>query len=135
MRFVLGFLAMVVLSLTDSVLIFTRLSLVMAVCVSLTGSPLWVTISGLGGVLCDLYSETFPFYTFLYMYISLGCVFCRSLLFKARAVVFYIGALVSLTLFAAITGTPRFLPFVAGNSVVAPLFYVLLKKEMKSEKI
>lgn len=135
MSFVLGFLAMIVLALLDSCLIFTRLSLVLAACVSLTGAYPWVIISGLGGVFCDLYSETFPFYTFLYLYISLGCVYLRSLLFKAGGVVFYIVSVVSLALFSAMMGIPDLLLFVAGNSAIAPLFYVLLKKELKSEKI
>ncbi len=135
MRFVFGFLAMLVLALLDSTLIFTRLSLVLAVCVSLTGSPVWLAISGICGVFCDLYSETFPFYTFLYLYISLGCVYLRSLLFKVRGVVFFVAAAVALTLFAAITATPRFFLFVAGNTAATPVFYVFLKKELKVEKI
>lgn len=135
MRYVLGFLAMVAFCILDSTLMFTRLSLVMTVCLSLSGSPVWVAISGLGGVFCDLYLDTFPFYTFIYLYISLGCVYLGSLIFKANAKVFFVTSIIFLGLFGGITAGGRGILLGVVNAFAAPLFYVFIKREINREKI
>lgn len=135
MRYVSGFFAMLFFCVLDSTLIYTRLSLVMAVCMSLSGSPIWVAISGLGGVFCDLYLDTFPFYTFIYLYISLGCVYLGSLIFKANAKVFFVTSIIFLGLFGGIAAGGRGILFGVLNAFFAPLFYVFIKKEINREKI
>lgn len=135
MRFFIGFIIMLFLCILDCTLIATRLSLVMVTAVSLTGNPIWVAVSGLGGVFCDLYQDTFPFYTFVYLYISLGCVYLGSMIFKKKLWVFFSVALITLTGFMAILqGIGGILPAVL-NSLSAPLFYAFLKKELNCEKI
>ena len=135
MRFFIGFIIMLFLCILDCTLIATRLSLVMVTAVSLTGNPVWVAVSGLGGVFCDLYQDTFPFYTFVYLYISLGCVYLGSMIFKKKLWVFFVVSLITLTGFMAILqGIGGILSAVL-NSLSAPLFYAFLKKELNCEKI
>ncbi len=135
MKYFFGLFIMLFLCLLDCTITFLRLSLVMCVCVCLTGSPLWLVISGLGGIFCDLYLDTFPFYTFLYLYISLGCVYIKNLTFKTDMRVFFITSFVFLGIFGAVNAGLRGFLYGATNSFAAPLFYVFLKKEMESEKI
>ena len=135
MKYFFGLFIMLFLCLLDCTTTFLRLSLVMCVCVCLTGSPLWLTISGLGGIFCDLYLDAFPFYTFLYLYISLGCVYIKNLTFKTDMRVFFIASFVFLGIFGAVNAGLRGFLYGATNSFAAPLFYVFLKKEMESEKI
>ncbi len=135
MKYFFGLFITLFLCILDCNITFSWLSLVMCVCVCLTGSPLWLVISGLGGVFCDLYLDTFPFYTFLYLYISLGCVYVKSLTFKTDIRVFLIASFVFLGIFGAANAGFRGFLYGAINSFAAPLFYVFLKKEMKSEKI
>ena len=135
MKYFFGFLVLIFLCLLDCTVTFSWLSLVMCVCVCLTGSPLWFAISGLGGIFCDLYLDTFPFYTFLYLYISLGCVYVKSLTFKTDMRIFLTASFVFLGIFGAVNAGLRGFLYGATNSFAAPLFYVFLKKEMKSEKI
>ena len=135
MKYFFGLFIMLFLCLIDCTITFLRLSLVMCVCVCLTGSPLWLVISVLGGIFCDLYLDTFPFYTFLYLYISLGCVYIKNLTFKTDMRVFFIASFVFLGIFGAVNAGLRGFLYGATNSFAAPLFYVFLKKEMESEKI
>ncbi len=135
MRFLIGLIVMLFLCILDSTLIVTRLSLVMVSAISLTGNPVWVAASGFAGVFCDLYLDTFPFYTFVYLYISLGCVYLGSMIFKKKSWVFFATAIITLTVFMAIMqGTGGILPAIL-NSCATPLFYVFLKKELNCEKI
>ena len=135
MSFVIGFFAMLVLCFLDCTLIYTKLSLVMTVCTSLTGNPFWVVISGLGGIFCDLYLDTFPFFTFVYLYISLGCVYLGSLVFKPDAKVFFVTSLVAVGLLGSIIAGGQGLIWGVVCAFAAFLFYVFLKKEINSEKI
>lgn len=135
MKYFFGLFIMLFLCLLDCTITFSWLSLVMCVCVCLTGSPLWLAISGLGGIFCDLYLDTFPFYTFLYLYISLGCVYIKNLTFKTDIRVFFMASFVFLGIFGAVNAGLRGFLYGATNSFAAPLFYVFLKKEMESEKI
>lgn len=135
MKYIFGFLVLIFLCLLDCNITFSWLSLVMCVCVCLTGSPLWLAISGLGGIFCDLYLDTFPFYTFLYLYISLGCVYVKSLTFKTDMRVFLIASFVFLGIFGAVNASLTGFVYGITNSFAAPLFYVFLKKEINCEKI
>lgn len=121
------FAVSVILSVIDSSFVFLRLSLVLLCCYSLKERTAAVVISGMCGIFCDLYGGSAPFYTFLYLYISIGCVWCRSFLYKVNMGVFYTMSAVALILYGGLVGLPYFLPFALVNSSAAPLFYLCLK--------
>lgn len=60
---------------------FFRLSLVLCVCNTLYKKDnTAIVISAFCGLLCDLILMSLPYFSLVYLYISLGCVWCKEML-------------------------------------------------------
>jgi len=122
-----------------------RLSLAFCICLSfLCANEKSVAIAFFCGLFFDIYSMSSPFNSFLYLYISLGCVWCKSLFLKFRGFTLLLLGLIILFIYKVLCGvllslsarefvlTFEFLInallFAFSNSIVLPIFYSLLKR-------
>ncbi len=117
--FVTGFL----FSLFDALFPDFCVSLIFVVWMSLFSSGGAVVISTLCGMFIDFLNYSAPFYTFIYLYISLGCVWCKNSLFKVNFLTFFVVCVVSLLLDFAFSGNGTLV-----NVVFSPIFYLFLKR-------
>ena len=109
-----------VLCMFDSVSRGLFLSLSLVVCLSLFGGFPWVTVCTIFGILLDFLNYSLPFYTFIYLYISIGCVWIKGFLFKQNFLVSFSFWLVSIIFTCLVLG--EFSLF--GSVLCALLFFV-----------
>ena len=126
----------IVLCMFDSVSRGLFLSLSLVVCLSLFGGFPYVVVCTILGLLLDFLNFSLPFFAFIYLYISVGCVWIKRFLFKMNSFVCLSLWLVSLTFTCLISGN-----FTLSSSFLCTLlfcvFYWLLKgvKIEKNNKI
>ena len=123
---VLCVIAGVVFCLFDSVCRGLFVSLSLVVCLSLFGGFPWVTVCTIFGILLDFLNYSLPFYAFIYLYISVGCVWIKGFLFKENFLVYFAFWLVSVVFTCLVSGI-----FSLFGSVLCALsffvFYWILK--------
>ena len=125
-----------VLCMFDSVEFGVFLSLSLAVCLSLFGGIPFVTVCTVFGMFMDFLNYSLPFYAFIYLYISLGCVWIKGFLFKTNFIICFFFWFVSIVFTCLISGEFSLLGCVL-NSLSFFVFYVILKgaKFEKNSKI
>ncbi len=86
LKYILFLSVLTVCVLLDScVFKLFRTSLVLCVCFSIFAhNDKAIVISSMAGLLCDVVTLTLPTFSLLYLYISLGCVWCRELFLELR---------------------------------------------------
>ena len=90
-KYFLFFLILVVVVVLDScffkeIFILKHLRLSVLFCLYLSffaKGEMALLISVIPGILLDLFGLTFPYFSLLYLYISLGCVWCGKIFLKA----------------------------------------------------
>ena len=116
----------IVLCMFDSVCRGLFLSLSLAVCLSLFGGAPFVTVCTIFGILLDFLNFSLPFFAFIYLYISVGCVWIKGFLFKENLLVYFAFWLVSIVFTCLVSGV-----FSLFGSVLCALsffvFYWILK--------
>ena len=122
-----------------------RLSLILCVCLSLyQHDERALYFSGGCGFLCDLYTLSLPHFSILYLYISLGCVWCESMflnftkksIFLCGLAVFFAYEIATLLLNFFTTREICLSPFVLRqgiafilvNSALTPIVYLIVKR-------
>ena len=119
-------LAGVVWCMLDSTIRGLFLSLPLVVCLSLFGGAPMVTICTIFGLFLDFFNYSLPFFAFIYLYISVGCVWIKGFLFKMNFFVCFVFWLVSFTFTCLISGNFSFFGCVlSAFSFLA--FYGILK--------
>ena len=116
----------VALCLLDSVNFTLFSALTFSVCISLFIGIPSVAMCAIFGMVIDTLNYSLPFYTFIFLYISSGCVWVRGFFFKIRffsAFLFWITALG----FACIITGKNFIDTFLVNVLFFPIFYVFLK--------
>ena len=140
------FVLLVILAFFDS-LIFKniRLTLVFLICFSLySKNSKAVYIFSLLGFFCDIISKTLPCFSFLYLYISLGCVWCeKKLLHISGKTVFLISfiaflayyfsiQIINMLIFYDVAISLSFVlkstVFALINSSISPIIYFFVKR-------
>ncbi len=138
-------LIIAVFTLFDSVF-FKNIRLTLSLLISFSlyvKSDKAVYIFSLSGFLCDVISKTLPSFSFLYLYISLGCVWCEKILLnisgKTVFLISFLGFLLfyfsmhiinMLTFFDVTTGFSFLFESVSRaifNSLLSFVFYYVLK--------
>ena len=128
----LGVAIGILLSVWDSKISGLFLSLSLSVCLSLLGGAPWVVICTLFGMVIDFFNYSMPFYAFIYLYISVGCVLIKGFLFKITYISGFFFWLASSFFAHFITGEASF-RFSFLNALGFFVFYMLLKG-LKIEK-
>lgn len=126
----------IVASVFDSEVFGLFITLSLSVCLSLFGGAPFVVICTIFGILLDFWKFSLPFYAFIYLYISVGCVWIRGFLFKANFGANLIFWLVSIIFTHLVSYEFSFLGFVL-NALSFLVFYRILKgvKIEKNSKI
>lgn len=111
----------VVLCMLDSAIHGLFFSLSLVVCLSLFYGTPYVAVCTIFGMVLDFFNYSLPFFTFIYLYISVGCVWIKGFLFKKNSFVslsFWLGSLTftclvsgSFTLFNCVLSTLSFFVF------------------------
>lgn len=118
--------AEIVLCMFDSVNRGLFLSLSLVVCLSLFGGFRYIAVCAVFGLFLDFLNFSLPFFAFIYLYISAGCVWIKGFLFKKNLLVCLFFWLVSLSFTCLISGS-----FTLFGCVLSTLsffvFYWLLK--------
>lgn len=122
----------ILLSVWDSKNLGLFLSLSLSVCLSLLGGTPWVAICTLFGMTIDFLNYSMPFYAFIYLYISVGCVWIKGFLFKITYISGFFFWLAS-SCFAYLISGEASLRFSILNTLGFFVFYMLLKG-LKIEK-
>lgn len=139
-------LALFVFAFLDSCL-FTgfRLSLLICVCFSFYNHRTnAVVISSMAGLLCDMVSLTLPCFSLLYLYISLGCVWCEGMFLKLKLRTVFLLSFIAFFVFYLSTQTINMMQyscffisfdflfssviFSLANSILAPVVYFCFKR-------
>lgn len=122
-----------------------RLSLVLCLCALFFGRKKAVMItSAVLGIICDLFSFSFPYFSLLYLYISLGCVWCKGMFLNIKyTTVFCVCFVLCFLFFCSIKVLDMFylkdviswqkticdgLAFSLTNAIFSPLIYGILKR-------
>lgn len=86
LKYILLFSVLAVCTILDScVFKLFRATLIICVCFSFySKNEKAVVIAGMTGLLCDVISFTLPTFSLIYLYISLGCVWCQELFLRIK---------------------------------------------------
>lgn len=123
----------------------TRLSLVLCLCALLAqNSQAILILSAVLGIISDLLSLSFPYFSLLYLYISLGCVWCKGMFLNIKyTTVFLVCAVLFFLFFCSMQILDMFylkdvvlwqkslyegIVFSLTNAVFTPLIYGILKR-------
>ena len=123
---VLCIIAGVVLCVFDNTIHGLFLSLSFAVCLSLFGGAPFVTVCTVFGLILDFLNYSLPFYAFVYLYISVGCVWVKGFLFKMNSFVCLAFWLVSFAFTCLLSGSFTLFGCIL-NALSFLVFYVVLK--------
>ena len=139
-------LALLVFSVLDSYFFSRfRFSLLLCICFSFYNHKACaVVISGLTGLLCDIVSLTLPYFSLLYLYISLGCVWCEGIFLKLKLRTVFLLSFIAFFIFYLSTQTINMMAysclfvdfnflissviFSLTNSILAPAVYFCFKR-------
>lgn len=122
----------ILLSFWDSAGRGIFLSLSLSVCLSLFGGGFWVAVCAIFGGILDMLNYSFPFFLFIYLYISLGCVWIKSFLFKINFILCVFFYLASVGFACLVSG--EFTPFGFVLNTVGFLAFYGILKGIKFEK-
>ena len=128
-----------------SILKNLRLSLVFCLCALLAQrSKVMLVICAVLGIISDLFSLSFPYFSLLYLYISLGCVWCKGMFLNIKyTTVFFVCAALLFLFFCSMQILDMFFlkdivswqevlcdafVFSLTNAVFSPLIYGILKR-------
>lgn len=127
------------------VLKHARLSLVLCLCALLAGQNKAILgLCAVLGIISDLFSLSFPYFSLLYLYISLGCVWCKGMFLNIKyTTVFFVCAALLFLFFCLMQVFDMFylkdvvswqkslcdgLIFSFTNAIFSPLIYGILKR-------
>lgn len=116
----------VVFSLCDSLSRGLFLSLPLCVLLPLFGGVPFVSVCCVIGLLRDFLNYSLPFYAFIYLYISVGCVWIKGFLFKTNFLICFAFWLVSIIFACLLSNQFSLLGFVL-NALSFLVFYVIIK--------